>query len=135
MAYEEFEDAVEDTFFAGPVQVMADEVEVENGTMVASNAAEPEWATYGDEFVMEAVVEEDHTGRWAWFWNDLLWIVEGTPDGQSVIEPLARAQHEVAPPDDFDTFAIAGELNERFADLPDYWYLDLTRADLISNLP
>jgi len=61
--------------------------------------------------------------------------VEGTPDGQSVIEPLARAQHEVAPPDDFDTFAIAGELNERFADLPDYWYLDLSRADLISNFP
>jgi len=135
MAFEEFEDAVVDTFFAGPVQVVAGEVEVDGGTMVASTGAPPQWATYGDEFVMEAVVEQDGTGRWAWFWNDLLWIVEGTPDGQSVVDPLARAQHELAPPDDYDTLVIAGELASRFADLADYWYLDWLRADVIRLLP
>jgi hypothetical protein len=133
MAYEDFEDAVVDGHFAGPVQVEADEEEVEDGIFVVTNEASPQWVTYGDEFVLEAAVDNG-TARRAWFWDGLLWIVEGHA-ASSVVESLAQAQHQIAAPDDYDTFAIAGELNERFPDLPDYTYLDLLRADLITNLP
>jgi len=135
MAYEEFEDAVVDAFLAGPVDVAAGEVEGEGGTTMVSNPAPPRWATHGDEFVLEAVVAQDGSGRWAWFWNTRLWIVEGSADSQPVVEQLVRAQHQLAPPEDYDTLVIAGELTGRFADVADYWYIDLPRSDLISNLP
>jgi hypothetical protein len=67
--------------------------------------------------------------------DNLLWIVEGTAGTPSFVEQLIGAQHELVPPDDYDTFVIAGELLDRFADLADYTYLDLARTDLIANLP
>jgi hypothetical protein len=133
MDYETFEDTVVDAFFAEPVEIVRDETETEDGVYLVANSADPQWNTYGEEFVMEAVVERD--GRWEWFWDDLLWIVEGTPDERSFVEQLIGAQHKLVPPDDYDTFVIAGELNDRFADLADYTYIDLPRTDLIGHLP
>ena len=68
---------------------------------------------------MTATHEEDANSLWAWFWNERLWIVEGTTDASRLFaEELIASQHQTQPPDDYDTFVIAGELVERFVDAP-----------------
>lgn len=133
MGFETFEDTVVDAFFAGPVDVVSGQVEAGGGTFVASNLLDPHWGTHGKEFVMEAV-DQDESGRWEWFWDDLLWIVEGNAGARSFLGQLIGAQHELVPPDDYDTFVIAGELTDHFADLADYTYIDLLRTDMMKNL-
>lgn len=132
---ETFEDTVVDDFFASPVDVVRDETEADGGTFMVTNSVDPLWTAVGDEFVMEAAqTDVSPAARRQWFWDGLLWIVEGTSDTRPFTEQLIAAQHEIAPPDDYDTHVIAGELVERFADLPDYTYIDLLRNDLLANL-
>lgn len=132
MDYDTFEDAVVDAFFSAPVDVVQGEVAVGGGEAITTTGAEPRWVALAEEFVMEASTPDDPSARREWFWDGLLWIVEGH-DGGSFAEQLIGAQHTTSPPDDYDTYVIAGELNERFADLPDYIYLDLPRTDLTTN--
>ena len=134
MDHDTFEDTVVDGFFAGPVDVWRGEVRTGKGVLVTSNPAAPHWSTYGNEFVMEAVVDQDQSGRWEWFWDDLLWIVESAGISPSLLDQLIRSQHEISPPDNYDTAVIAGELAHHFADLPHYTYIDLPRAALTKNL-
>ena len=133
MDYATFEDAVVDAFFSAPVEVVQGEVASEDGDVIATTSADPRWIALAEEFVLEASTAGDPSARREWFWDGLLWIVEGA-ESRSFAEQLIGAQHAAAPPDDYDTYVIAGELNERFAELPDYTYIDLPRSDLTANL-
>ena len=131
----EFEDDVVDRFFEGNVGIVRDTGATGDGTtFVVTNTFAPQWVALGDEFAMAAVNDIDDQTRWQWSWGDLLWIVEGSSATEPFAEDLVAAQHEISPPDDYDTHIIAGELNERFADLPAYWYWDQPRSVLLEGL-
>ena len=133
----DFEDDSIDRFFDDLVQFVAGEpVTTDDGTtFVATNGYAAEWVGVADEFVMHAYNDVDDQARWQWFWDDLLWIVEGPASTETVVTSMIGAQHEVASPDPYDTHVLAGELNERFLDAPGYWYWDQPRSQVLAVLP
>ena len=132
----EFEDDVVDRFFDDLVQFVSGGITLGSGqTAVATNGFPPQWIGLAGEFVMTSVNDVDDQARWQWFWDGFLWIVEGSGTTQTFVEDLIEAQHDVAPPDEFDTYIIAGELNDRFVDVPGYIYDDQSRDTLLGILP